>query len=78
MSLMYRRVSGGADWVSSSLKTSAIACVSVTAWASEPPYHHIPPGADQIATAVPDAASDGSVASACAGLPTQACLLFWQ
>ena len=75
MSLVYRPVSGGADWVSSSLKTAAIACVSVTAWASQPPgYPHIPPGADQIATAVPDAASDPSVASACAGLPTQAAL----
>jgi len=76
MSLVYRRVSGGADWVSSSVKTAAIACVSVTAWASQPPglYPHIPPGADQIATAVPDAASDPSVASACAGLPPQAAL----
>lgn len=74
MSLVYRRVSGGADWVSSSLKTAVIACVSVTAWASEPPDHHIPPGADQLATAVPHAGSDGSAASACAGLPTQAAL----
>jgi len=74
MSLVYRRASGGAGWIGSSLKTAAIACVSITAWASEPPYNHIPPGADQIATAVPDAASDGLVASACAGLPTQAAL----
>src|SRR5215469_10537149 len=72
MSLVYRPVSGGASWISSSLKTAAITCVSVTAWASEPPYNHIPPGADQIASAVP--ASDPSVASACAGLPTQAAL----
>src|SRR5215469_12226267 len=66
MSLVYRRVSGSADWVSSSLKTAAITCVSVTAWASQPAvYPHIPPGADQIATAAPDGASDPSVASAC-------------
>jgi len=74
MSLVYPRVSGGAYWVSSSLKTAAIACVSVTAWASEPPHHHIPPGVDQITSAVSDAASDAPVASACAGLPTQAAL----
>ena len=74
MSLVYRRVSGGADWVSSSLKTAAMACVSVTAWASEPPHHHIPPGVEQITSAVSDAASDAPVASACAGLPTQAAL----
>ncbi|HEX8783450.1 MAG TPA: heme-binding protein [Steroidobacteraceae bacterium] len=69
MSLVYRHVKGGADWVGFSLKTAAIACVSLTAWASAPPYGHIPPGADQIASG-PDVASDGSVASACAGLPT--------
>jgi len=74
MSLVYRHVSGGAGWVSSSLKTAAIACVSVSAWASEPPYSHIPPGADEIASSVPNEASDGSVANACAGLPTHAAL----
>jgi len=74
MSFVYRHVSRRAGWVSTSLKTTAIACVSLSAWASEPPSSHIPPGADQIASATPDEASEGSVASACAGLPAHGAL----
>ena len=59
MSLLYRHAKGGADWVSCSLATAALACVSLTAWASEPPYSHVPPGGDDVISASSDGASDG-------------------
>jgi len=79
MSLVYRHVRSAAGWVSSGLKTAAIASVSVAAWASGPHYNpnHLRP--DQNAAGVPglasDEASDGSAAGGCAGLPTHAALV---
>jgi len=74
MSLVFPPVSRAPDWVGSSLKTAAIAFVSMAACASE--AHST---TEQISTPVPAVAdeleaSNGSGASQCAGLPTHAAL----